>query len=139
MKIEMGHLKEAIFWAKSHYWTTRQPGIRRKRNNAGVRVAYLEKANWYAFVFSRFHASSLAVFQKLPTLDAYFYKEVISSGSNFAAWCIDGNHFGDVVRQLQGMPDMEIEFVVKDSGKGLVIPESFQAMGLMFYSRCVHK
>ncbi len=135
LKTEMKYLKALSFWANSHYWTTRQAGARRKKENTGVKIAYLEKFNWYAFVFSKFHPSSLAVFQELPTQDAYFYKEVMGYRSNFAAWCIDGKHFDDVLRQLKEMPDIEIEFVVKDSGKGLELPKPFQAMGIRFYER----
>lgn len=135
LKTEMKHFKDVTFWADSHYWTTRQPGVKRKKENTGVRIAYLKKVNWYAFVFSKFHRESLTVFQELPTYDAYFYKEVMGYRSNFAAWCFDSKHFDDVLRQLKEMPNIEVEFVVKDFGQGLELPEPFQAIGVTFYER----
>lgn len=135
LKQEMRWLKDAIFWSDSHYWTTRQPKQKRKKNSTNVRIIYLQKFNWYAFVLSKYHANSLAVFQAIPDYDAYFYKEVINRVSSFAAWCIDAQHFEAVFHQLSLMPDIEIEFVVKNVDSGLIVPEVLKPLKLTFYER----
>jgi len=136
LETEMKRLKEAIFWSGSCYWSTRPPGVKRKKDNTNVRTVYLKKFNWCAFVFSKLHRQSLAVFQNLPTYDAYFYKETINRGTNFAGWCIDAKHFEQVLGELKAFSDVEVEFVIKNQDHNeLVFPALFAGRGLEFYLR----
>lgn len=138
LKAEMRRLKAAIFWSDSCYWTTRPPGVKRKKDNANVRIVYLKKSNWYVFVFSKLHPQSLAIFQNLPTYEAYFYKETINRGTNFTGWCIDAKHFEQVLGELKVFSDVDVEFVIKtEDHQELVFPALFAGRGLEFYLRGV--
>lgn len=136
MKTEIRYLMDAIYWAGSYYWTSRSPGTKCKKSNVNVRVIFLEKFNWYAFAFSRYHQESLKIFQELPTYDAYFFKEVVNRFAQFAGWCIDGKHFEQVLTRLQQITDIELEFALgASSGKERVVPKAFEALNLSFYER----
>jgi len=135
LKTEVRRLKAAIFWSNSCYWTTRPSGVKRKKDNTNVRIVYLKKSNWYAFVFSKFHPQSLAIFQNLPTYEAYFYKETINQGTNFAGWCIEAKQFEQVLGELKMFSDIEIEFVIKKDHEELMLPALFAGRGLEFYLR----
>ena len=130
---EARQLIDVCFWSGSHYWTTRQPGTKRDRTKTGIKIAHLAKTEWFAFVFSKFHLEGIEIFRSLPEGERWFYTEPINKFLSFSAWCCPVLHFESVLSQLRSLFDIEVEFVIPQTRKGLSVPAPFEGMGLEFF------
>lgn len=126
-------LMDACFWSSCHYWTTRQPGAKRNRTKARIKIAYSSRTGWFVFINSKFHAPAIEVFRSLDKREVWFYTEPVNQFLSFNAWCIHALHFESVLEQLHSLPDVEMEFVVPQTKKGLCVPAPFEEMGLQFF------
>lgn len=130
---EARFLMDACFWSRSHYWTTRQPGLRPDRRKTGIKIAYDARTGWFVFIFGKFHRQAIEVFRSLSKGEVWFYSEPVNQFMSFNAWCIHAKHFELVLEQLQTLPDIEIEFVIPHTKKGLCVPAPFEDMGWQFF------
>lgn len=133
LKTQMRQLMNACFWAGSNYWSTRSPQLKRDPSKINIKICYLAGSEVFAFIFNKFHPGGVEVFRKQPSKQRWFYTEPVNCFRSFSAWCISEPCFELVVVQLHGLPDVELEFVVPQSKKGLCLPAPFEAMGLQFY------
>lgn len=122
-----------IFWSSGHYWTTRQPGIRRHQEKIGIKIAYSSKTEWFIFIFSKFHRQAIDVFRSLEKGEVWFHQEPINQFKSFNAWCIQAKHFKAVLAQLRALSDVEIEYVIPQIKQELYIPTPFRDMELQFF------
>lgn len=129
----MQYLMNACFWAGSNYWSTRSPLLKTDRTKINIKICYLPKSQWFAFIFSKFHQQAVEVFHSQQTQQRWFYTQPVNSFKSFSVWCISQLCFEPVMGQLRFLPDIELEFVVPDSIKGLCVPAPFKALGLQFY------
>ena len=130
---EAHQLIDVCFWSGSHYWTTRQPDTKRDRTKTGIKIAYLAKTEWFAFIFSKFHPRGIEIFRSLSKAERWFYTEPINKFLSFSVWCIDAKHFESVLAKLRSLLDVEVEFVIPQTRKGLCVPAPFKGMGLEFF------
>jgi len=135
LKAEAKYLKDTCFWANGNYWSTRIPNLKRDRAKTGVKVAYLSKTEWFAFVFSKFKDSlrAIGVFRSLERGERWFYQEPVNQFKNFSVWCCSEGCFELVLEQLRVLPEIELEFVIPQTKHGLCVPAPFDVMGLQFY------
>ena len=129
----MRYLMNACFWAGSNYWSTRSPRLKTDRTKSNIKICYLVKCEWFAFIFSKFHPQAVEVFCSQQKTQRWFYKQPVNSFLSFSAWCISEPCFESVIGQLRSIPGIELEFVVPDSSKGLCVPAPFADLGLQFY------
>lgn len=132
LKREAKQLMDSCFWANSHYWTTRPPGNRRSRSTTGIKIAYLSKSGWFAFVFSQFHREGIEIFRSLLLCERWFYQEPINKFKSFSAWCCHPKHLDPVLKLIAGLSNIEFEFVVV-SPQLKKVPAQFKEMGLEFF------
>ncbi len=124
---------DTCFWSSGNYWSTRNPKLKKIRTKTGIKIAYLSKAGWFSFIFSKFHREAIENFRSLKKGEVWFYQEPVNQYLNFSAWCINAKHFESVLEQLRVLSDIELEFVVPQTKQGLCIPEPFEVLGLQFY------
>ncbi|MBV8885932.1 MAG: hypothetical protein JO235_18320 [Chroococcidiopsidaceae cyanobacterium CP_BM_RX_35] len=124
---------DSCFWSSSHYWSTRQPKLKRDRTKTGIKIAYSSRTEWFVFMFSKFHREAIEIFRSLEKRETWFYQEPINQYRSFSAWCIDAKQFEGVLEQLKTLSDIELEFVVPQTSQGLRIPERFNVLGLQFF------
>ena len=135
----MQYLMNACFWAGSNYWSTRSPQLKKDRTKTNIKICYLPKSQWFAFIFNKFHKQAVEVFRSQQKTQRWFYTQPVNSFKSFSAWCISQPCFESVMIQLRSVPNIELEFVVPDSIEGLRVPAPFEEMGLQFYevgTRC---
>lgn len=132
LKREARYLMDTCFWASDNYWSTCNPKLKKNRSKTRVRIAYLDKTRWFGFVFSKFHHEAVDIFRSLEGKERFFYQEPINRYKSFSVWCIDGKHFQSVLAQMQELTEVEVEFVVPQSKKGLCVPAAFLKMNLRF-------
>ncbi len=128
-------MMEWCFWANSHHWSSYPTRRKRDEQKIVIRIAYFKSLNWFGFNFGKYHPQAVEVIKQLPTYESYFYEQVQDKYTKFRVWCIDGKHFERILAQLQQIEDIDLEFVVRSTTKGLVIPEPFQPLPLTFYER----
>lgn len=133
VEAEVRHLKETCFWAGSNYWTTRIPNTKTSRTRTVIKVAYLAKSEWFAFLCSKFHPEVKQIFRSFTKGEVRFYTEPINQFMNFSVWCICALHLESSLAQLRSLARVEIEFVVPQTKKGLRVPAPFKEMGLEFF------
>lgn len=139
LKTQMQYLMNSCFWAGSNYWSTRSPQLKRERTKTNIKICYLVKSEWFAFIFDKFHSSAVDVFRSQPKTQRWFYTQPVNQFKNFSAWCISELCFETVLVRLSCLSDIELEFIVPQSKEGLRVPEQFEALGLQFYevgTRC---
>lgn len=129
---EAKYLKDTCFWANGNYWSTQDPKLTRNRAKTGIKIAYLNKTGWFAFVFSRFHREAVEIFRSLEA-EVWFYQEPVNQFKSFSAWCIAAKHFETVLGQMRSLNNIELEFVVPQAKQGLCVPTPFESMSLQFY------
>lgn len=133
---EISWMMRMCFWKNSIHWSS-YPSRRKRDSPVVLKVAYFKNLNWIAVNFCKYHSDAVEVFRRLPANERFFKKIVANRYQRFHVWCIDGKHFKNVMAELSTYKDIEIEYVVEDSRKGLVIPEPFAHLGLTFYERRV--
>ncbi len=135
LQAEAKYLKDTCFWANGNYWSTRSPKLKRDRAKIGIKIAYLSKTGWFAFVFSKFKGSlrAIGVFRSLEIWERWFYQEPVNQFMNFSVWCCSERCFEPVLEQLRALPEIELEFVIPETKHGLRVPTPFEVMGLQFY------
>lgn len=133
LAVELKYLKDTCFWSGCNYWTTKQPQIKRDRTKTCIKIGYLIKTRWFAFIFKKHHPQAVQICRNLRQDQKWFYQETINSFLSFSAWCIDEEHFDRIYEQLRLLPDVELEFVVGPSKDGLRPCDRFLALGLEFY------
>ncbi len=139
LKTQLLYLMDSCFWAGSNYWTTRSPQLKKDRTKTNIKICYLVKSKWFAFIFNKFHPQAVEVFRSQQKTQRWFYTQPINSFKSFNVWCISEPCFESVMGQLRSLPGIELEFVVPDSIEGLCVPAPFEALGLQFYevgTRC---
>ncbi len=130
--IEIKALREMCFWASSHYWTTRPPDVK-TATKVRIKIAYLSQSEWFAFVFNFFHRGAVEIFRSLSAGEVWFYTEPINRFTNFSVWCVEAKHLDSVLEGLRALNDVEVEFVVAATKKGLSVPVPLAAMDLDFF------
>lgn len=133
LKTQMQYLMNACFWAGSNYWSTRSPQLKTDRTKTNIKICYLVKSKWFAFIFSKFHEQAVEVFRSQQKTQRWFYTQPVNSFLSFSAWCINQPYFKSVTEQLDELPDIELEFVIPNSNEGLRVPAPFEDLGLQFY------
>ena len=133
LKTQMRQVMDACFWAGSNYWSTRSPQLKRDPSKTNIKICYLAKSEWFAFIFNKFHHGGVEVFRKQPSTQRWFYTEPVNCFKSFSAWCISEPCFESVMGQLRSLPDIELEFIVAQSKEGLCLPAPFEVMELQFY------
>lgn len=126
---------EWCFWTDSHHWSSQPTRNKKSATSTVIRVAYFKTVNWFGFNFFQYHAGAVGLIQQLPKGGRYFHQEVQDRYTKFSVWCIEGKHFEPVLEKLRLLPDIELEFVVSPSSKGVIIPEPFQLLDLTFHER----
>ncbi|MBV9387054.1 MAG: hypothetical protein JOZ78_11570 [Chroococcidiopsidaceae cyanobacterium CP_BM_ER_R8_30] len=124
---------DSCFWSSSCYWTTRQATLKRDRTKTGIKIAHSSRTGWFVFIFSKFHRGAIEIFRSLDKREAWFYQEPINQYRSFSAWCIVAKHFESVLKRLQALSDIELEFVIPQTNQGLQIPAPFEALKLQFF------
>lgn len=133
LKTQMQYLMNSCFWAGSNYWTTRSPQLKTDRTKTNIKICYLARSQWFAFIFNKFHKQAVEVFRSQQKTQRWFYTQPVNSFKSFSAWCISQSCFESVMEQLRSIPDIELEFVVTQSKDGLRVPAPFEVLGLQFY------
>ena len=132
LEAELKYLRDTCFWSGSNYWTTWQPGTKRDRAKTNIKIGYLVKSRWFAFIFKKHHQKAVQICRNLRQ-GKWFYQETINSFLSFSAWCIHEEHFDRIYEQLRLLPDVELEFVIPQSTEGLRPCDRFVEMRLEFY------
>lgn len=133
LESELKYLRDTCFWSQSNYWTTWQPQTKRDRTKTNIKIGYLTQAQWFAFIFKKYHPEAVEIFRNLRPGQKWFYQETINSFLSFSAWCINGEYFDRVLEQLTSLPDVDLEFVVPPSKDGLCLCDRFEVLGLEFH------
>ncbi len=133
LKAEAKYLMDTCFWASGNYWSTRDPKLKKDKAKTGIKIAYLNKTGWVAFIFTKFQGETIEIFRSLEKGEAWFYQEPVNQFKSFSAWCIAAKHFKAVLGQMQSLKNIELEFVVSQAKQRLCVPTPFEPMGLQFY------
>ncbi len=126
LKLELRYLVDTCFWTSSSYWSTRQPNFKSDKSRTRIKVAYLARTDWFAFVFSKFHQGAIEIFRSRQKGEVWFYQEPINRFTSFSAWCITNEHFETIFSQLQSLDDVELAIVVPATKEGPKIPVTFE-------------
>ena len=126
LKLELRYLVDTCFWTSSSYWSTRPPNFKSDKTKTRIKVAYLARMDWFAFVFSKFHQGAIEIFRSRQKGEVWFYQEPINRFTSFSAWCITNEHFETIFSQLQSLDDVELAIVVPATKEGPKIPVTFE-------------
>ncbi|WP_414541726.1 hypothetical protein [Nostoc sp. CCY0012] len=132
LQTEARQMMAMCFWKNSHHWSSQPLPTTKDSAHVVIRVVYFQTVNWVGFNFCKYHAQGIRIFQQLPKNERLFYEVQPNCYTKFPVWCIDSQHFANVIDELNHCAGIDLKFIVSSPNQ---IPEIFQPLNLTFSER----
>lgn len=132
LKLAVRRLKDWSF-NRSFHWSTIARKSRVKARKYRIRVVPLDKLDWVAFIFPC-SVQINELFQQVPKLERFFYKERINCYCSFCCWAVRSSHLQTLLEETERLHEVELEFITLADRSGQRIPCTiFEPLHLKFY------